>query len=81
MKRYTKEELLGRWEDVREIRNVMGRLSADYVLKRENSMFESYWSAREDVCLGVNEGWYLGPEAVQGYYEAQDRRIVQESEG
>lgn len=79
MQKLSKEALLGRWEDIREIRNVMGRLSADYVLKREKWMFTTYWSTREDVCLGVNTGYYVGREAVQGYYLAQDARIMAES--
>lgn len=79
MKNWSKEELLGRWEDVREIRNVMGRVAADYVLKKEGGMFASYWSAREDVCLGVNAGYYVGREAVAGYYAAQDALIAAES--
>ena len=75
----TKEELLGRWEDIREIRNVMGRISADYVLREERRMFDAYWSKRDDVCLGINTGYYVGPEAVKGYYAYQDRIIAKES--
>lgn len=80
MKQLSKEELLGRWEDVRAIRNVMGRISADYVLKKEGQMFQNYWSAREDVCLGVNEGYYVGRDAVANYYGDQAKLISAESE-
>lgn len=80
MKRtYTSEEKLTRWEDARAIKNVMGRMSADYVVKKEKKMFVRYWSTRKDVCLGVNEGWYDGHEAVKSYYDALDRLITLQS--
>ena len=75
----SKETLLGRWEDVRDIRNVMGKMSADYVLREERTMFEKYWSKRDDVSLGVNEGFYIGPASVSGYYEAWGKAIDKES--
>lgn len=76
---WSAEEMLGRWEDVRDIRNRMGRVSADYVLKKDGFIFSNHWSQREDVCLGVNEGYYVGRAAVAGYYAAQDKRIAVES--
>lgn len=45
-KKFSPEELLGRWEDQREIKNLMGRLSQDYTLKEERSMYEKYWSKK-----------------------------------
>lgn len=76
---FTTEQMLGRWEDLRELKNLMGCLSADYVLKREKEMFDAYWSNREDVCLGVNEGYYAGAQEVRRYYKAQDELIALES--
>lgn len=73
------EQLLSRWEDLREIKNLMGRLSTDYVLKEERSMYSRYWSARPDVCLGINDGWFDGAQAVQGYYASQAERVALES--
>ena len=78
-KRFTKEELLDRWEDQREIKNLMGRLSQDYTLKKEAAMFAKYWSRREDVCLGINQGFFTGRENVAGYYAHQADRIALES--
>lgn len=78
-KKFSPEELLGRWEDQREIKNLMGRLSQDYTLKEERSMYEKYWSKREDVCLGINSGWFTGPENVAAYYADEDKRICLES--
>ncbi len=62
MKRvFTAEEKLSRWEDTREIKNLVGRMSTDYVLKEERNMLARYWSVREDICLGVNSGFFLRP--------------------
>ena len=70
--RYGADELLDRWEDLREIKNLMGRLSHDYCVKREGGIYEKYWSRRDDSCLGTNDGWYGGPGAVRGYYDSID---------
>lgn len=80
MKRvFTAEEKLSRWEDTREIKNLVGRMSTDYVLKEERNMLSRYWSVREDICLGVNTGFFSGREAVAAYYAAEDAKIVAES--
>ena len=71
---FTTEQLLWRFEDRREIINLMARYSADYLLKRERDMFHSYWSSRQDVSRAINEGYYVGPQAVAGYYAALDQR-------
>lgn len=73
------EEKLSRWEDIREIKNLVGRMSTDYVLKEERNMLARYWSAREDICLGVNTGWFAGRGAVAEYYAGEERRIAAES--
>lgn len=75
----TTEALVTRWEQLRAIKNLMGRMSADYVLKKEGEMFETYWARREDVSLGVNEGWYVGAEAVSGYYRTLAEQIMAQS--
>ena len=73
--KYTIQEQLTRWEIRRELQNIMGRLSMDYTLQREASAYDKYWSRRDDVSLGLNDGYYFGPEAVGGYYAAIGRRI------
>lgn len=74
--RFTTDQLLDRWEALREIKNLMGRLSADYCIIEMRSMYDKYWSKRSDVCLGVNDGWYDCAEAVKGYYTSIDKRIT-----
>lgn len=75
MKKLHPDAVLERLEWRRDIRNLMGRISADYSVREEGAIYTRYWSRREDVCLGINEGWYVGPKAVSGYYSALDEEI------
>ena len=76
MKDFTPMELLERLEWRREIRNIMGRISHDYAVKQEAEIYGRYWSSRGDVCLGLNNGYYKGAEAVKGYYDALGEEIA-----
>lgn len=78
--RGTPEQLVDRWEAQRDLKNLMGKYAMTMLLEQRNQAFERFWSGRADVCLGVNEGWYAGPEAIQGYYLAQAARVRAESE-
>ena len=62
-----------RWEDRRDIKNLMGRYSYDCLIKNEKEIYEKYWSKRDDVCLMFLNGTYKGAEAVKGFYAALDR--------
>jgi len=66
---FTTEQLIGRWEDRRDVKNLMGKYAASLLLKKEKTIFENFWSSRNDICMGVNEGYYQGPEAIKGFYE------------
>lgn len=79
MRQYTSDVMLDRWEALREVKNLMGRLSADYVIMQAGHAYGKYWSKREDVCLGTNDGWYEGAAAVKGYYDSQDAQIRYQS--
>ena len=70
----TSEQMLCRFEDRRDIINLMARYSADFLLKKERSMFANYWSKASDISLGFNHGYYLGPAAIQNYYAALDEK-------
>ena len=70
------EVLLRHLEWRRELRNIMGRISHDYAVKEEAQVFERYFSRREDVSLGLNEGGYRGREAVAGYFRALGDEIA-----
>lgn len=73
---FTTEQLVSRWEDRRRIQNIMGIFSQHHLIKKEKDIFSNLWSAGEDVCLGLNDGYYLGREAVGGYYEAMHQRNI-----
>ena len=64
---------LDRWEDRREIKNLMGIYSQCLLLKKEPVVYETCWAHRDDVCLGFNNGWFAGADAVRGYYETIDQ--------
>lgn len=62
-----REKLVDIWEDKRDIKNLMGRFTMALLHKREESLFQDYWSDTSDVCYGTNNGWYYGPEDVKAY--------------
>ncbi len=70
------EELVGRWEERREIKNLMGRYAVSFLLKRESTMFDTYWSNRSNVSMGLNNGWYVGREAIAGWFSAIDQNTA-----
>lgn len=69
---FTTEELADRWMDLREIQNMMGKYVYYKQLKDEIKLVDDFWSARDDISLGLNNGYYTGREAVSGYYRAVD---------
>ena len=78
--RFTPEEILTRWEQQRKIKNRMVRMiSQDYLFRREHLQYKTYWSDAEDVCLGVNDGYYQGKDAVRGYFDAIQAQTALES--
>ena len=74
------EELVGRWEERREIKNLMGRYAVSFLLKKEPTMFADFWSARDDVSMGLNDGWYVGREAIAAWFAAIDRATALKAE-
>ena len=69
--RFSTEELVTRWEDQREIKNLMGKYANCIILNREGEIFDRFWSKENtDLCLAFNDGAYQGTDAVKAYYEA-----------
>ncbi len=62
-----------RWEDRRDIKNLMGRYAYDCLIKNEQNIYQKHWSKREDVCLMFPWGTYEGVDAVRDFYMALDR--------
>ena len=68
---FTPDELLDRWEDQREIKNLMGRYANWIILNKVHEILDLYWSKeKDDICYGVNDGFYSGREALKNYYQA-----------
>ena len=62
------EHLVERWEDRRDVKNQMGKFVHYLLLKKEADIVDDLWSKREDICYGVNTGWYAGREEVKNYF-------------
>jgi hypothetical protein len=73
----TSEQLVGIFEDQRDLKNLMGKICYTILLKQEKTMVETFWSSRDDICLGTNDGYYDGAEAVKGYYAAVHQHTVE----
>lgn len=71
-KSFSTEELADRWMDLRDIQNLMGKYVYYKQLKDETKLVSDFWSKRDDITLGVNNGYYKGEEAIRGYYNAVD---------
>lgn len=80
MNSYTSEQLVGIFEDQRDLKNLMGKVCYTMLLKQEKDMVSRFWSGRQDICLGVNDGYYDGAEAVKGYYQAIHDHTVEATE-
>ncbi len=69
---FNTEELVGRFEDRRDVKNLAGKYVMSLLLKREPTILADLWSAREDISLGVNGGYYAGRAALEAYYASVD---------
>lgn len=68
---FTPEELIGRWEDQRDIKNLMGRYVLDVLLQREGELFDLYWCKKsQNPVLGTQKGYYNGAAAIRDYYSS-----------
>ena len=70
MNQMTMEDLVNRFEDKREIKNLMGKYANCIILNREQEVYDLFWSKADDVSLMFNDGAYVGAAAVSGYYAA-----------
>ncbi len=70
--KFNTEELVGRFEDRRDVKNLAGKYVMSLLLKKEPTILSDLWSGRQDISLGVNGGYYAGREALEGYYASVD---------
>lgn len=74
------EDMLNRFEDRREIKNLMGKYFSALAIRMDNQLWDLFWSqGQEDVCLGVNNGFYSGADAIRGYYKARENKVAKAS--
>ncbi len=69
---FNTEELVGRFEDRRDVKNLAGKYVMSLLLKKEPTILSDLWSDREDISLGVNGGYYAGRKALEDYYASID---------
>ncbi len=69
---FNTEELVGRFEDRRDVKNLAGKYVMSLLLKKEPTILSDLWSGREDISLGVNGGYYAGRKALEDYYASID---------
>ena len=59
-----------RFEDRREIKNIMGKYVTSCLLCREDTLVGTLFCSRDDISVGFNNGYYVGREAVSAYFSA-----------
>jgi len=68
---YTTQQWMDRWDDQREIKNLMGKYAHCLILNWERRIFNMLWAQDADsVSLGFNHGRYEGAGAIKAYYQA-----------
>lgn len=77
---FTTEQLADRWFDKREIQNLAGKYVTSLLIMRDSTIFDDFWAGAEDVCLSFNDGSYVGPDAVRGYFAANAEITAKKSE-
>jgi hypothetical protein len=70
MKEYTTEQLTERWEAHNEITNLVGRLSFWEILRDTDAILSQWCGESATPCLGLQNGYYKGRAAIEGYYRA-----------
>lgn len=78
--KFNTEELVGRFEDRRDVKNLAGKYVMSLLLKKEPTILEDLWSQREDISLGVNQGYYAGRQALKDYYASIDAATKQKAQ-
>lgn len=68
---YTPQQLAERFIDQREIQNVMGKYAMLIMICKQADIVDRFWAkSAEKPTLALNNGWYVGLDAIRGYYQA-----------
>lgn len=80
-RKFTAEQLADRYMDRIEIRNLMGRFTNFKLLRRDDEIVDSYWAKEApEPTLGLNNGYYVGLDAIRGYYDAVTANVELQSQ-
>lgn len=75
--RYAPQQLAERFIDQREIQNVMGKYSVLTMICKQADLVDRFWTQQaEQPALALNNGWYVGLDAIRGYYQAVSQNIA-----
>ena len=78
---WTPEQLAERVEDLRAIKNVMGAQTFLICYKRWSDMWENLWcKMAPEPSLALNEGKYVGYEAVKSYLVDYQEALVKKAD-
>lgn len=68
---YSPQQLAERFIDQREIQNIMGKYALMTMICKQSELVDKFWSRQaEQPTLAKNDGWYVGLDAIRGYYQA-----------
>lgn len=74
------EDLLNRFEDRREIKNLIGKYVNAVSIRKDAQLWDLFWAKEQpDVSLGFNDGFYYKKEAIVSFYNARQKKIMQSS--
>ena len=80
-KDYSAEELTSRWEDIREIENLIGRRAFYTMLGDPDKIWRELWCKKApNPSMGFNHGYYQGYHAVEGWFQARKDYITLQTE-
>ena len=78
---WTPEQLADRVEDLRAIQNVMGKQTFLMCYKRWDEIWETLWCKKApDPSLALNEGKYVGYDAVKSYVVDYQEALVKKAD-
>ena len=78
---FSAEELTSRWEDIREIENLIGKRTFYTMLGNTDKIWQDFWCRKApDPSMGFNYGYYQGYDAIAGWFQAQKNYITQQTE-
>ncbi len=70
-KQLTPEQQVTRWEHIREIENIMGKVTYYGIYCWDKKVWDEMWCKKApEPTLGFNNGYYKGYDAISGYYDA-----------